>query len=67
MGPNRIFWTTGYEEALEWDASRPDGQPRRALDTSRAAAAFGFWARPPFRVGLARTVQWYVKHGPGRP
>ncbi|HUO63506.1 MAG TPA: GDP-L-fucose synthase [Terriglobales bacterium] len=57
---------TGYEGALVWDASRPDGQPRRALDTSRAALAFGFKARTPLRAGLERTVQWYLEHGGGR-
>jgi GDP-L-fucose synthase len=57
---------TGYEGALVWDASRPDGQPRRALDTSRAALAFGFKARTPFKAGLERTVQWYLEHGGGR-
>ncbi len=57
---------TGFEGALVWDASRPDGQPRRALDTSRAAEAFGFRARMPFRAGLERTVQWYLEHGGGR-
>jgi GDP-L-fucose synthase len=57
---------TGYEGALVWDASRPDGQPRRALDTSRAAAAFDFKARMPFRAGLERTVQWYLEHGGDR-
>jgi len=58
---------TGYEGALVWDPSRPDGQPRRALDTSRAAAAFGFKAQTPFKVGLERTVRWYLEHGGGRP
>ena len=57
---------TGYEGALVWDASRPDGQPRRALDTSRAALAFGFKARTPFKEGLERTVQWYLEQGGGR-
>jgi len=56
---------TGYQGRLVWDASRPDGQPRRALDTSRAALAFGFKARTSFKVGLERTVQWYLEHGPG--
>src|SRR5574342_961830 len=51
---------TGYAGALVWDASRPDGQPRRALDTSRAAEAFGSKARTPFKVGLERTVEWYL-------
>ena len=57
---------TGYEGALRWDASRPDGQPRRALDTSRAALAFGFRARTPLAVGLERTVDWYLGPGGGR-
>ena len=56
----------GYRGELVWDASRPDGQPRRALDTSRAEAAFGFKARTPFRVGLERTVEWYLGQGGGR-
>jgi len=56
---------TGYEGAIRWDASRPDGQPRRALDTSRAARAFGFRARTPLVVGLERTVAWYLGHGGG--
>jgi GDP-L-fucose synthase len=55
--------TVGYDGALIWDASRPDGQPRRALDTSRATEAFGFRARTPFKAGLERTVQWYLEHG----
>jgi GDP-L-fucose synthase len=49
----------GYEGALVWDASRPDGQPRRALDTS-GRAAFGFTARTPFKVGPRRTIEWYL-------
>jgi len=56
----------GYQGALAWDSSRPDGQPRRALDTSRATAAFGFTARTPFKVGLERTVEWYLGQGGGR-
>jgi len=56
---------TGYQGRLVWDATRPDGQPRRALDTSRAALAFGFKARTSFKVGLERTVHWYLEHGPG--
>ena len=56
----------GYRGELVWDPSRPDGQPRRALDTSRAEEAFGFKARTPFRVGLERTVEWYLGQGGGR-
>jgi GDP-L-fucose synthase len=49
----------GFEGAVVWDSSKPDGQPRRALDTSRAAQEFGFKANTPFRDGLARTIAWY--------
>jgi GDP-L-fucose synthase len=50
---------TGYEGAIRWDATRPNGQPRRKLDTSRAERAFGFRARVPLRDGIIRTVAWY--------
>ncbi len=50
---------TGYEGAIRWDTSRPNGQPRRKLDTSRAEQAFGFRARVPLRDGITRTVAWY--------
>src|SRR6266542_1605693 len=62
----QIKKVTRYPGELVWDASRPDGQPRRALDTSRAAREFGFTAATPFSVGLERTVQWYLDHGGGR-
>jgi GDP-L-fucose synthase len=54
---------TGYTGELVWDPSRPDGQPRRCLDTSRAERAFGFRARTPLGLGLERTVEWYVTAG----
>jgi GDP-L-fucose synthase len=50
---------TGYEGHIAWDASKPGGQPRRVLDTTRAEAMFGFRAVVPLREGLARTVAWY--------
>ncbi len=50
---------TGFSGAVEWDASKPDGQPRRMLDTSRAEREFGFVAGTPFRDGLRRTIKWY--------
>lgn len=62
-----IKGATGYAGALVWDPRRPDGQPRRALDTSRAVEAFGFRARTPFKVGLERTVEWFLGQGGGRP
>jgi GDP-L-fucose synthase len=51
---------TGFSGEIVWDSSKPDGQPRRMLDTSRAERAFGFRARTPFEEGLRRTIEWYV-------
>ncbi|HYI11705.1 MAG TPA: GDP-L-fucose synthase [Thermoanaerobaculia bacterium] len=50
---------TGFGGRIVWDSSKPNGQPRRALDTSRAAEAFGFRAATPFAEGLARTIAWW--------
>jgi GDP-L-fucose synthase len=50
---------TGYEGKVSWDATKPDGQPRRCLDTSRAAAEFGWRAKTQLRDGLRKTVAWY--------
>jgi len=50
---------TSFEGEIVWDASKPDGQPRRKLDTSLAEARFGFRAHTDFETGLARTVAWY--------
>jgi GDP-L-fucose synthase len=50
---------TGFTGRLVWDTSRPDGQPRRRLDTSRAEREFGFRASTSFEDGLRRTVAWY--------
>jgi GDP-L-fucose synthase len=49
----------GTTAEVRWDASRPDGQPRRCLDTSRAAAEFGWRAKTPLRDGLRKTIDWY--------
>ena len=57
-----IARVTGFEGRLEWDPSKPDGQPRRALDTSRAKELFGFEASTPLEEGLERTVAWYREH-----
>ncbi len=54
---------TGYEGEFVWDTSKPNGQPRRALDTSRAAQYFGFRAQMRFEEGLKRTIEWYQKNG----
>jgi GDP-L-fucose synthase len=50
---------TGYEGKLVWDTQQPNGQPRRALDTSRAAQYFGWRASVPFEEGLRQTIAWY--------
>jgi GDP-L-fucose synthase len=49
----------GYEGPVKWDATKPDGQPRRCLDTSRAAAEFGWRAKTRLREGLRQTIAWY--------
>lgn len=51
----------GYEGAVRWDASKPDGQPRRCLETSRALAEFGWRARTKLRDGMQKTVAWYAE------
>ena len=53
---------TGFEGELIWDTSKPNGQPRRALDTTRAAEYFGFKARMPLEEGLQRTIEWYRRN-----
>jgi GDP-L-fucose synthase len=55
----KIAQATGYAGALRWDASRPNGQPRRMLDVSRARERFGFVATTSLDAGLAETIAWY--------
>jgi GDP-L-fucose synthase len=50
---------TGFDGEIVWDTEKPNGQPRRRLDVSRAERFFGFRARTPFREGLERTAAWY--------
>lgn len=49
-----------FDGEIRWDASQPDGQPRRMLDTSRAKERFGFTADTDFETGLQRTIDWYI-------
>jgi GDP-L-fucose synthase len=56
---NLIAKLTGFTGEFIWDTSKPDGQPRRCLDTSRAKEAFGFTAEVPFEEGLQNTIDWY--------
>jgi GDP-L-fucose synthase len=53
---------TGYTGSFNWDTSKPNGQPRRCLDTNRAKNYFGFEAQMSFKEGLKRTVAWYQEH-----
>jgi GDP-L-fucose synthase len=50
---------TGFTGKLVWDSTKPDGQPRRCLDTSKAQHLLGFKATTPFEEGLAKTIAWY--------
>jgi len=50
---------TGFEGEIGWDTTKPDGQPRRCLDVSKAKKEFGFEAKTDFREGLERTIRWY--------
>jgi len=54
-----IVRLSGFAGTIEWDASKPDGQPRRCLDTSRAERSFGFKATTDFETGLRKTIEWY--------
>ncbi len=56
---NLIAALTGFEGNLVWDTSKPNGQPRRALDVSKAKANFGFEAQMLFDEGLRKTIDWY--------
>ncbi len=52
----------GFEGEVEWDTSKPDGQPRRCVDSSRALEEFGWEAETPFEEGLEETIAWYEQH-----
>jgi GDP-L-fucose synthase len=52
----------GFAGQIVWDTSKPNGQPRRKLDTSRAKALFGFEAQMNFEDGLRRTIEWYSQY-----
>jgi GDP-L-fucose synthase len=54
-----VVGLTSFAGEVRWDASKPDGQPRRALDTSRARERFGFEAQTQFVDGLRETIRWY--------
>lgn len=52
----------GFKGKIKWDATKPDGQPRRMLDTSRAFQEFGFKAKTSFEEGLKRTINWFLEN-----
>jgi GDP-L-fucose synthase len=53
---------SGFEGKIVWDPTKPDGQPRRCLDVSRAKKEIGFTAGTSLEDGLANTIKWYVGH-----
>ena len=59
---NLIARLTHYTGKIVWDTSKPNGQPRRGLDVSRAESYFGFKAQMSFEEGLRRTIEWYEGH-----
>lgn len=58
-----IAKATGFAGHFRWDATRPNGQPRRRLDVTRAKERFGFSAQVSFKEGIERTVKWFVNEG----
>jgi len=60
----QIRGTVGYEGRVRWDATKPDGQPRRSLDTSRALEEFGWKAKIGLRDGLRKTIDWFAEQTP---
>ena len=61
-----VVRNTGVAVSVRWDVSKPNGQPRRRLDCSRAAGEFGFIAKVGFEEGLSRTIDWYRQSRDGR-
>ncbi|MGQ9571365.1 MAG: GDP-L-fucose synthase family protein [Thermodesulfovibrionales bacterium] len=57
-----IVKLTGFKGKILWDTSKPDGQPRRMLNTSKAEREFGFKAKTGFEEGLRKTIQWYLRN-----
>ncbi len=56
----------GFKGEIRWDSTKPDGQPRRCLDVTRAQSTFGFKASVPFREGLRKTIAWFMEHRPDK-
>jgi len=62
---NLIVKLTGFKGKIIWDKTKPDGQPRRCLDTTRAGREFCFKAKTPFEEGLRKTIEWYTNYTNG--
>jgi len=60
---NQIAELTGFRGTIRWNSEKPDGQPRRCLDTSKARESFGFQASTSFQDGLRKTIDWYLAQG----
>jgi len=60
----KIAGLCGFKGSLDWDPTKPDGQPRRSLDVSRAKKLLGWTAKTPFDEGLKRTIAWYRSRDP---
>lgn len=58
----KVTETMGFDGEIKWDTSKPDGQPRRCLDTSRANERFGWSASTDFETGIRATIEWYQEH-----
>ena len=56
---NMIAEEMGFQGKIVWDKTKPDGQPRRCLDTSRAKELFGFESKTSLREGIKKTLEWY--------
>jgi len=61
----KIVKLSGFKGRIEWDISKPDGQPRRMLNVSKAKKEFGFTAKTNFDEGLKKTIDWYKKNSNG--
>jgi GDP-L-fucose synthase len=59
----QVALATDYRGRITWDTTKPNGQPRRALDVTRAEEEFGFRAETPFDEGLRKTIEWYLASG----
>ena len=58
---NEVAYITGYKGGIVYDSAKPNGQPRRQLDVSKAKEAFGWESSTPLGEGLRKTVEWYLQ------